>query len=150
MVHYKLMPVLQPIVWIGIGLVLAVLEMVVPGLVIIWFAIGAFLAGIIALFVHNPYIHYGTFLFFSGVGIFGAQWIGRKLTKPEPEPVGALRYYGAEGVVVQEIIPPNYGRVKVNGEEWLAEAETRIPAGSKVRVIKVDGTKLVVEQFTKE
>ena len=144
------MPVLKPVVWIVIGLVLAALEMVVPGLVIIWFGVGAVLAGITALLIDNPYVHYGAFLIFSGLGVFLAQWIGRKITRPEPEPVGALRYGGAVGLVIQDILPPGYGRVKITGEEWLAEAEVTIPAGSKVRVLKVDGTRLVVEPLKKE
>lgn len=139
------MPVIKPGVWFILGLVLAALEMIVPGLVIIWFGVGAILTGIIALFISNPIVHYVAFLFFSGLGIFLAQWIGRKITRPEPEPVGALRYQGAEALVIQEIVPPNYGRVKLSGEEWLAESTERIPMGSKVRVQRVVGTRLIVE-----
>ncbi len=144
------MPVIKPGVWIVLALVLAALEMFVPGLVIIWFGVGALLTGIIAFFIHNPYVHYAAFLLFSGLGVFLAQWIGRKITHPEPEPVGALRYQSATGVVVQEIAPPNYGRVKISGEEWLAESEVRIAAGSRIRVRKVDGTRLIVEPINKE
>jgi membrane protein implicated in regulation of membrane protease activity len=144
------MPILKPAVWIIMGLVLAVLEMIVPGLVIIWFGVGAIVTGIIALFIHNPYVHYGTFLFLSGLGVFLAQWIGEKITNPEPEPVGALRYFGAVGTVIKDIVPPNQGRVKVSGEEWLAESEVTIPAGHKVRILKVEGTRLIVEPFKKE
>lgn len=144
------MPVIKPGVWIILALVLAVLEMFIPGLVIIWFGVGALLTGIIALFIHNPYVHYAAFLFFSGLGVFLAQWIGRKITRPEPEPVGALRYQAAEGIVVQEIMPPNYGKVKLSGEEWLAESEVKIAAGSRVRVRKVEGTRLIVEPINKE
>lgn len=139
------MPALKPIIWIVIGLILAALEMIVPGLVIIWFGVGALVTGIIAIFIRNPYFQYGIFLVVSGLGIFLAQWIGRKITKPEPVPVGALRLSGAVGVVVKEIKPPDLGRVKVTGEEWLAEAKEAIGVGAKVKVLRVDGTHLVVE-----
>ncbi len=139
------MPALKPAVWIGIGLVLAALEMVVPGLVIIWFGVGAVVAGVVAFFVSNPYVHYGIFLVVSGLGVFLAQWIGKKITKPEPEPVGALRLSGVVGVVVKAINPPEAGRVKVTGEEWRAEAGVPIEEGVKVKVVRVDGTRLIVE-----
>ncbi len=142
------MPVLKPIVWIVLGLVLAALEMVVPGLVIIWFGLAAVITGVLAIFIHNPSFQYAIFLVLSGLGIFFAQWIGRRITKPEPELVGALRLAGATGLVVQDIKPPELGRVKVSGEEWLAESNVAINAGVKVRVLRVDGTRLIVEPFT--
>lgn len=141
------MPAIKPAVWIIIGLVLAALEMVVPGLVIIWFGAGAVIAGIIAFFIPNPAVHYIAFVFFSGLGVFLAQWLGRKITRPEPELVGALRLFGAIGLVVQDIKPPERGRVKVSGEEWLAESKENIAAGTRVRVMRVDGTRLIVEPF---
>lgn len=139
------MPALKPVIWIVLGLILAALEMVVPGLVIIWFGIGALVTGIIAIFIRSPYIQYGIFLVVSGLGVFLAQWIGKKITKPEPEPVGALRLTGVVGVVVKEIKPPDLGRVKVSGEEWLAEAKLPVGVGAKVKVLRVDGTHLIVE-----
>ncbi len=143
------MPVLKPVVWIIIGLILSALEMVVPGLVIIWFGAAAVITGVLAIFVHNPYFHYGAFLFLSGLGVFLAQWIGRKITRPEPEPVGALRLSGKTGLVIQEIAPPELGRVKVNGEEWLAQADETIKKGVKVQVLRVEGTRLIVKVFEK-
>lgn len=144
------MPVLKPLVWIAIGLVLAALEMVVPGLVIIWFGVAAVLTGVLAIFVHNPYFQYGAFLVFSGLGVFLAQWIGRKITRPEPEPLGALRLLGATGIVAEKIEPAKMGKVKVQGEEWRAEAKEAIPTGERVRILRVDGTHLVVEVLKKE
>ncbi len=141
------MPVLKPVVWFVAGLVIAALEMIVPGNVIIWFGLAAILTGVVALFVHNPYVHYGAFVAFSGVALFLAQWIGRKITRPEPEPVGALRLFGATGVVVKDINPPALGRVKVEGEEWLAQADKSIAPGERVKVLRVEGTRLIVERL---
>ncbi|MGQ9678253.1 MAG: NfeD family protein [bacterium] len=144
------MPTLKPMVWIVIGLILAALEMIVPGLVIIWFGLAAVVTGVLAIFVHNPNFQYVTFLLFSGLGVFLAQWIGRKITQPEPEPVGALRLSGATGVVVEKIEPAKMGKVKVQGEEWRAEAKEVISPGERVRILMVDGTHLVVEVLKKE
>jgi membrane protein implicated in regulation of membrane protease activity len=136
---------LKPAVWIIAGLVLAALEMIVPGLVIIWFGVAGVVTGILALFVHNQYIQFGVFLVLSGVMVVFSQRIARKITHPEPEPVGANRMVDAIGLVVAGIMPPEFGRVKVHGEEWRATAKCDLPVGTRVRVIAVEGTHLVVE-----
>jgi len=135
----------KPAVWIIVGLALAAMEMVVPGFVIIWFGIAAVVTGILALFVHNPYVHYGVFVGLSTLLVVFSQRIARRITKPEPEPVGANRFEGATGRVVADIVPPEVGRVKVLGEEWRAEAATRLSRGANVRVKRVEGTRLIVE-----
>ena len=142
------MPMLKPVVWIVAGLILAALEMVVPGMVIIWFGVAAVVTGILALFVHNGYFHFGAFVVLSGLLVFLSQWIGRKITRPEPERVGAIRMPGAVGVVIQDIRPGATGRVKVLGEEWRADAARALARGTRVRVVRVEGTRVIVEPFS--
>ncbi|OYD14882.1 hypothetical protein CH330_07140 [candidate division WOR-3 bacterium JGI_Cruoil_03_51_56] len=134
-----------PAFWIIIGLILAALEMVFPGLVIIWFGIAGVLTGILAIFVHNSLVLFVVFAGLSGVMVLCSRLIFRKITKPEPEPVGANRLKGVTGLVVRDINPPEYGRVKIMGEEWRAEAKVSITRNEKVKVIEVEGTHLVVE-----
>lgn len=136
---------LKPAVWIIAGLVLAALEMIVPGFVIIWFGVAGVVTGILAIFVHNPYIQFSIFLVLSGVMVVFSQRIARKITRPEPERVGANRMVGATGLVIAEIKPPEFGRVKIHGEEWRAAALRELAVGAKVQVVAVDGTHLVVE-----
>jgi len=138
---------LTPTVWIVAGLILAALEMLVPGLVIIWFGIAGVVTGILAIFVHNTYIQFGVFIVLSGLMVVFSQRIARRITHPEPEPVGANRMTGAIGLVVQDISPPEVGRVKVNGDEWRAQAKTALTRGTRVRVVEVEGTRLIVERF---
>jgi hypothetical protein len=137
---------LKPAIWIIAGLVLAALEMVVPGLVIIWFGIAGVVTGVMAFFVPNPYIQFGVFAVLSGLMVVFSQRIARKITRPEPEPVGANRMVGVTGRVIADIRPPDFGRVKVQGDEWRAAAGCVIPSGGMVKVIEVKGTHLVVEQ----
>jgi len=136
---------LKPAVWIVAGLLLAALEMVVPGLVIIWFGIAGVVTGILAIFVRNPYVQFGVFAVLSTVLVVFSQKIARKITHDEPEPVGANRMVGVTGLVVLDVKPPDLGRVKVMGEEWRAIAQGVILAGSPVRVLAVSGTHLIVE-----
>ncbi len=136
---------MTPTLWFIIGLALVVLEMVVPGFVIVWFGVGAIAAGLAALFLHDPWVQLGVFVVVSGLLVVLSQQIARRITKPEPEPVGANRMQQARGIVTVDIRPPETGRVKVLGEEWRAESQKPIAAGTEVIVTAVSGTRLIVE-----
>lgn len=56
---------------------------------------------------------------------------------------GDLGIVGEIGVAETEINPE--GRVFIHGEWWKAVSESRIPAGARVRVVGLDGLKLLVE-----
>jgi membrane-bound serine protease (ClpP class) len=59
--------------------------------------------------------------------------------------VGAESMIGEEGIAKSDINPE--GWVLVHGEHWNAASEKPIPAGSKIRVTKVNGLKLDVEKL---
>ena len=136
---------LTPALWIIAGLVLTVLEMIVPGLVIIWFGIAGVVTGILAFFIPNQFVQFSVFVILSGLMVVFSQRIARRITHAEPELVGANRWVGTTGRVIADIRPPEFGRVKVHGEEWRATATREIPAGGMVRVVAVAGTHLEVE-----
>jgi membrane-bound serine protease (ClpP class) len=54
---------------------------------------------------------------------------------------------GLVGTVREDIQPPNEGKVFVRGELWNAAAAAFIPKESKVRVVRIDGLKLTVENL---
>jgi membrane protein implicated in regulation of membrane protease activity len=67
-----------------------------------------------------------------------------------PEGVGADRLVGMTAIVTVPIDPDDvdrHGRVKVAGEEWgaLVAGGPVLPAGSKVRVAAMAGTRVMVE-----
>jgi membrane-bound serine protease (ClpP class) len=53
---------------------------------------------------------------------------------------------GAMGIVKEAIEPPDFGIVLLNGSFWRAYASEPIPKETKVVVIKIDSTKLMVEK----
>jgi membrane-bound serine protease (ClpP class) len=66
------------------------------------------------------------------------------------KPAGLDSLIGQRGTVLQPLAPE--GRVRVQGENWAARldarstaAGTRVEAGQEVRVVGVDGLKLIVE-----
>jgi membrane protein implicated in regulation of membrane protease activity len=135
----------SPALWIIIGLVLAALEMVVPGFILIWFGVAGVVTGILAFFIKSAYWQLGIFAVLSGILVIASQIISRRMSKPGSDPVGATRLIGVEGTVLRPIAPPEMGRVKVLGEEWRAESKTALEEGTKVKITSVEGTHLVVE-----
>jgi membrane-bound serine protease (ClpP class) len=67
------------------------------------------------------------------------------LSRQKKSIAGAEGMIGEEGIAKSDINPD--GRVLVHGEYWNASSEKPIPAGSRVRVRKVHGLKLDVEQL---
>ena len=60
---------------------------------------------------------------------------------------------GAEGVVLEEIDNvKNTGRVRVKKDEWRADSEMDeiIPEGTRISVMRMDGTHLVVRRIKEE
>ncbi|MGB5218786.1 MAG: nodulation protein NfeD [Smithella sp.] len=60
---------------------------------------------------------------------------------------GSEAMIGSEADVVEDIDPE--GKVFVMGEYWIAKSDKHIPKGSKVKVLRVDGLKLLVEESKK-
>ena len=50
------------------------------------------------------------------------------------------------GVVTEEIKKNTVGEIKVDGKRWSAISDKKIGVGSTVKVLKIDGVKLVVEK----
>ena len=61
---------------------------------------------------------------------------------------GKEEMIGEEGVVTTGLTAGGEGMIRVHGELWSAVSKENIPAGTKVRVLRVDGLKLEVQSFT--
>ncbi len=62
---------------------------------------------------------------------------------------GKEEMIGEEGVVTTALTVGGEGMIRVHGELWSAVSQENIPAGTKVRVLRVAGLKLEVEPFTR-
>ena len=111
------------------------------------FALGGFVAGLVSLIGLSLQIQGIVFLVFSGVGIY----LVAKYAKPRDEDslstTGSFRYVGDEFILddsVNEYTPVD---VNFNGDVWKAVSSSgKINKGTLVAVVKLDGTKLVVEK----
>ena len=138
----------QWILWMIFAAICIVGEIFTMGFFIFWFGIGAAIAGVIALLGGGPILQWGTFIVVSGVLFLLSRRLSEKFTKKQPPGIGADRFVGKDGIVIEEINnDENTGRVRLKKELWRADSETGviIKTGEKVNVVKMDGTSLVVK-----
>jgi inner membrane protein len=134
--------------WTIFAIVLGIGEMFTAGFFLLPFAIGGAAAAILA-WVGAPIV--AQWLVFFGVStislVYLRRFIGRQDEGEQPR-VGANRWIGSEGMVLQTIDPhTGAGMVRILNEEWRATALNEIRAGTKIIVTQVDGARLVVEQL---
>ncbi len=144
----------DPTVWAGIWLAVAVLfgigEILAPGsFFLVPFAIGAVGASLISFFGVPVIGGWIIFIILSLATFFALRPLARKLDLdlPNPTGIGANRLVGHIATVNTAIPSKGAGMVMIGPEEWKAEGRDGmgIPSGSDVRVLKVRGTRVVVE-----
>lgn len=137
-------------IWLIAAVVMAVGELSTAGAFFFMpFALGAVVAAAAAFAGVSVGFEWLLFVGTSALGFAVLFPIGRRLDRRgSPHAIGAGRWVGKEGVVLEEI-PAGLnatGLVRLEREQWRAESVTgaAIRPGSEVLVLRVDGTRLVV------
>ncbi|MDH3300863.1 MAG: NfeD family protein [Acidimicrobiia bacterium] len=140
------------LIWLAAAVVFGIGEMLMAGsFFLLPFAAGAVLAAVVAAVVPGPLWSWLAFIVGSVAAFAGMRPFAQRLqdNAPDVAGIGANRLVGAIGVVLSPIsaTPGEAGMVKVGGEEWRADTPPGIAlsAGTKVRVVEVLGTRLLVE-----
>jgi len=132
--------------WTVFAVVMAIGEIFTAGFFLLPFAIGAAAAAILSWAGAAVLAQW---LVFFGVSVFSLAYLRRFITRQDEgdQPkVGANRWVGTEGIVLEDIDPASgRGMVKIESEEWRATALQGIPAGRRIIVSEVRGARLVVE-----
>lgn len=134
-------------VWIVVGLLLAALELLVPGVYLIWLAIAALVTGGLT-FIYDPGLALQVieFVALALIAVFSARRILRDspivssdplLNKPGGRMVG-------QTAVVTTAIEGGSGRVRYGDGEWMARGVDMAP-GERVRITATEGSVLLVE-----
>jgi len=134
-------------VWMTLGLVLAGLEMLVPGVYLIWLGMAAIITGILTMGLDlSPAIQLIDFVFLSLIIAFSARRFLKERPIESADPLmnrRGARLVGETATVVQAI-EHGSGRVKLGDSEWIAHGPN-IGAGEHVRVSGSEGAILLVE-----
>ena len=134
-------------IWLVIGLALALLEMLVPGVYLIWVAMAALAIAVLA-FVSAPPLALQVIAWVSLSLIFAfsaRRWLrDRPIVSSDPLLNNRAGRLVGETALVTQAIDSGTGRVKVGDSEWTARGEDA-EAGARVRIIGARGTELLVE-----
>ena len=148
-----------PWVWLGIAVVFALIELtaLAGSFVLLPFAISAFAASLLGFYDVSIEVQWLVFAVGGGVlWIVLYRYARRFVGENELQPgVGADRLIGLEGIVTTAIDPNDAdrrGRVTAHGEVWGAISRSGRPLaqGAHVRIVAVNGTKVVVESTEPE
>lgn len=134
------------IVWLGIIIFLSFIEISTVNIVSVWFVASGIISLILSFFVNSFYIQ---FLVFGIVGIIlmlTTRPIIMKYLHPKEIKTNLDRVIGMTGIVTEEIKRNVIGEVKVDGKRWSAIANELIKVGEEVKIVEIDGVKLIVEK----
>ena len=137
------------IVWLGIFILLLITEAATMGLTTIWFAGGALVALITALFGLAFGLQVICFFVISFVLLFFTRPLALSHFNKDREKTNLDSIVGAEALVQKEINNlKGEGQVVLNGQEWMARTKQQqiLAVGEIVRVKEIQGVKLIVEK----
>ena len=139
------------LIWFLVGLVLLIMEFALPGLIIGFFGVGAWVVAIICLITE---IGINTQLIIFIVCSILSLLILRKWLKgiflghtgSQQDLTEDLKEFIGERAVVKEKITPKIGgKVEFHGTNWAAEADEEIVEGATVEIIGKDNITLKVK-----
>jgi len=144
-----------PLVWFILGIAFLVLEACAPGIFLLFFGLGAWIAALAALAGLDLTTQ---MLAFIGAALVSLALFRNRLKKllaaragrgeETEDPVVAAQYLGREVMVIGEAAPGRPALVEMNGANWQARGKGEtLRLGDRVRVVAREGLTLVVTRI---
>ena len=143
----------EPLIWILIAVIFAVIEGFTMGLTTIWFTVGGVGACIIALLGGPLLLQVAVFLIVSIILLYFTRPLAEKRLKIGHEKNNIDQMIGKTCMVTETIEPYHTGQVKLNGLVWTAVTKDNMDTltkGELVRIVGIEGVKLIVERMKGE
>ncbi|MDE5596672.1 MAG: NfeD family protein [Lachnospiraceae bacterium] len=138
------------VMWLGILVILVVIELFTMGLTTIWFAGGALVAALISIPGTPLIIQILFFLIVSILLLYFTRPLAVKYFNRDRTRTNVESLIGRQAIVISEINNiEGIGQVNTGGMEWSARSSYHnvvIPVGAVVTVLGIDGVKLIVEE----
>jgi membrane protein implicated in regulation of membrane protease activity len=145
---------MEAIYWLIAFVVLLGIEAVTMALTTIWFAGGALVAFVLALFGVNVQVQLAFFVIVSFVLLFFTRPFALRYVNKNTVKTNLDSLIGKHAKVTVEVNNLEAkGAVVLNGQEWTARAhsdESVYPAGTLVEVKDIRGVKLIVSKVEEE
>ena len=137
------------LIWFLIGLVLFLLELVVPGFIIFFFGFGAWVTALICLVSHpGTNLEIIIFAVTSVLSLLGLRkMIQNKFFYSRSNSSEAVEdeFTGKEGLALMDFGKGRKGKVEFKGTTWNAESDSEITEGQAVVIIEKQSFSLFVE-----
>jgi membrane protein implicated in regulation of membrane protease activity len=140
------------LLWFLIGLILFLLELVVPGFVIFFFGVGAWVVALVCLIISPvkdmPNLQIIIFAVTSVLSLIALRKMIQKkffYSKGNKSEAVEDEFTGKEGVAITDFGKAQKGKVEFKGTRWNAESESDIHEGQAVIIIKNENLILKVK-----
>lgn len=134
--------------WLSLGAVLVAVEMLAPGVYFLWLGIAALLVGGVSWLWPDLHWQYQVLLFavFCVVDVvLSRRWVRPRAEETDQPHLNRRgEQYVGRTLTLDRPIVDGVGRVHVEDTMWRASGPD-LPAGTRVRVVGVDGATLRVE-----
>lgn len=137
--------------WLAAAILLAAIEIVSLSLTFLWFAVSALAVGMLAFFSLPFWLQGGTFIVLSLLLVFYTRPLTKLIFKESGDEIKTNidKLAGRTGIVL-ETVDRNGGVVDLQGEIWTAKAVKAIAVGKSVKVLEIQGVKLLVEEIKED
>ena len=134
------------IFWLVLVIVLSFVEIATVSLVSIWFVASGIVAMILSFFIEDTAIITTIFILLGIFLLVISRPIVNKLRSKAKDKTNLDRIIGETAIVTEDIKKNVVGEVKVDGKRWSAVSKEKCLKGDTVKVLKIDGVKLIVEK----
>lgn len=140
------------LIWFFVGLVFLMLELMAPGLVIVFFGVGAWIVAAICLMMPiSLNLQLVIFIVSSALVLLVLRNKFKTLFHGHTSDVQNQNkdmddFIGQRAVVKETVIPHRSGKVELNGSLWNADAAEEIAVGESVQVVSRDNLRLKVKK----
>ncbi len=141
------MEIRMGLIWIAAAVFFVILEAVTIGLTSIWFAGGAIVAAITAVFTDSIVIQATVFTLISIGMLVATRPFVRKHINSKVEKTNVDAIIGMTGIVVSAISPNESGAVRADGKVWTAVSDAYIAPGAEVKIKDIKGVTLHVTEL---
>ncbi|MBN2268094.1 MAG: NfeD family protein [Acholeplasmataceae bacterium] len=133
--------------WLGIFVIALLIEFITADMVSIWFSIAAIPSFILALLSVQPVVQIMVFVVFAIVLLVLTRPVVMKYFKTNEIKTNVDAIIGSIGTCTEKIVINEIGHVKIKNQIWSAISNQTIEIDDHVRVLDVEGVKLVVEKI---
>lgn len=142
------------VIWTIVGLVLLMMEFIVPGLIIFFFGVGALVVAGICFFADIS-INVQLLIFIASSiallvtlrrwlkGVFKGYSSDKKDMAHDIE-----EFIGQTAIVIEEIVPGKTGKVEFRGTNWSAQSDAALEKGTSVEIFGRSGLTFKVKSLS--